>query len=305
MMDAELIRSAQALEGAKVLLNEPLSRHTSLGVGGPADLFVVPDSTIALSAVVNYAVDARVPFFVLGEGTNVIVRDGGIRGMAIKLGRNLAAISREGGLVTAQAGVRLAMLCRKCCEWGVSGLEFAAGIPGSLGGALVMNAGAYDGEMGQIVDWVLAIDREGHQRRLSRDELDMEYRHSSFQHNDMIVAEAGLSLRPEDPKVVRNRTYTVVEDRCCKQPITQRSAGSIFMRPQGDYAGRLLEEAGAKGLQVGKAKISEKHANFIVNSNGATAAEILELIELARQRVHDRFDIWLQPEVMVVGEDPE
>jgi len=225
--------------------------------------------------------------------------------MAIKLGRNLAAISREGGLVTAQAGVRLAMLCRKCCEWGVSGLEFAAGIPGSLGGALVMNAGAYDGEMGQIVDWVLAIDREGHQRRLSRDELDMEYRHSSFQHNDMIVAEAGLSLRPEDPKVVRNRTYTVVEDRCCKQPITQRSAGSIFMRPQGDYAGRLLEEAGAKGLQVGKAKISEKHANFIVNSNGATAAEILELIELARQRVHDRFDIWLQPEVMVVGEDPE
>jgi len=304
-MDAELIRSAQALEGAKVLLNEPLSRHTSLGVGGPADLFVVPDSTIALSAVVNYAVDARVPFFVLGEGTNVIVRDGGIRGMAIKLGRNLAAISREGGLVTAQAGVRLAMLCRKCCEWGVSGLEFAAGIPGSLGGALVMNAGAYDGEMGQIVDWVLAIDREGHQRRLSRDELDMEYRHSSFQHNDMIVAEAGLSLRPEDPKVVRNRTYTVVEDRCCKQPITQRSAGSIFMRPQGDYAGRLLEEAGAKGLQVGKAKISEKHANFIVNSNGATAAEILELIELARQRVHDRFDIWLQPEVMVVGEDPE
>lgn len=305
MMDAELIRSARALEGVDVLLNEPLSRHTSLGVGGPADLFVVPHSTDALCAVVNYAVEAQIPFFVLGEGTNVIVRDGGIRGMAVKLGQNLAVISRDGSLVTAQAGARLAMLCRKCCEWGLSGLEFAAGIPGSIGGALVMNAGAYDGEVGHVVDWVLAIDGDGHKRRLSRDELDMRYRHSTFQRNGMIIAEAGFLLRPDDPKAVRSRTYAVVEDRCCKQPVAQRSAGSIFRRPTGDYAGRLLDQAGAKGLEVGGAKISEKHANFIVNCNAATAAQILELIELARQRVHDQFDVWLESEVMVVGEDPQ
>jgi len=288
----------------EVLPNEPLSKHTSLGVGGPADLFVIPNSVDALCHVVRYATDAAIPAFVLGEGTNVVVRDGGVRGMVIKIGQNLAEIARDNCHVTAQAGARLAMLCRKCCEWGLSGLEFAAGIPGSVGGALVMNAGAYDGEMKNVVDWVLAIDADGTKHKLCRDELEMSYRHSVFQRNGMIIAEGQFAVRPDDGRAVRNRTYAVVEERCCKQPVAQRSAGSIFKRPEGDFAGRLLEDVGAKGLRVGGAKISEKHANFIVNCDGATAKDVLELIELVRRRVYDSFGVLLESEVLVVGQDP-
>ncbi len=304
MIDTELLRSAAALDDVEVLPNEPLSKHTSLGVGGPADLFVIPNSVDALCHVVRYATDAAIPAFVLGEGTNVVVRDGGVRGMVIKIGQNLAEIARDNCHVTAQAGARLAMLCRKCCEWGLSGLEFAAGIPGSVGGALVMNAGAYDGEMKNVVDWVLAIDADGTKHKLCRDELEMSYRHSVFQRNGMIIAEGQFAVRPDDGRAVRNRTYAVVEERCCKQPVAQRSAGSIFKRPEGDFAGRLLEDVGAKGLRVGGAKISEKHANFIVNCDGATAKDVLELIELVRRRVYDSFGVLLESEVLVVGQDP-
>jgi len=304
LIDTELLRSAAALDDVEVLPNEPLSKHTSLGVGGPADLFVIPNSVDALCHVVRYATDAAIPAFVLGEGTNVVVRDGGVRGMVIKIGQNLAEIARDNCHVTAQAGARLAMLCRKCCEWGLSGLEFAAGIPGSVGGALVMNAGAYDGEMKNVVDWVLAIDADGTKHKLCRDELEMSYRHSVFQRNGMIIAEGQFAVRPDDGRAVRNRTYAVVEERCCKQPVAQRSAGSIFKRPEGDFAGRLLEDVGAKGLRVGGAKISEKHANFIVNCDGATAKDVLELIELVRRRVYDSFGVLLESEVLVVGQDP-
>ncbi len=302
LMDADVIRSAAALEDADILTNEPLSKHTSLGVGGPADLFVVPRSIAALAEVIRHATEAGVPYLVLGEGTNVIVQDGGVRGIVIHIGDNLSGISREGTHVTAQAGARVAMLCRQCCEWGLTGLEFAAGIPGSVGGALVMNAGAYDGEMSQVVDWVTAITPSGDMERLTRDELALTYRDSIFQHEDLTIAEVGCALEERDAREVRARTYEVVESRCGTQPVAQRSAGSVFKRPDGDYAGRLLEASGAKGLQVGGATISEKHANFVVNSGGATAGDILGLIELVQQRVHDRFDIWLEPEVMVLGE---
>lgn len=303
MIATEMLTAVQGLEDVEVLVNEPLSKHTSLGVGGPADLFVIASSIDALRNVIEVASESQMPLYVLGEGTNVVVRDGGIRGMVIKIGRNLAAVSRDGNRVVAQAGARLGFLCRKCCEWGLSGLEFASGIPGSVGGALVMNAGAYEGEIAQVVEWVLAIEPDGRKRHLVRDELDMAYRHSVFQVNGMIIVEAGFMLKPDDVKAIRGRTYSVVEDRCCKQPVAGRSAGSIFKRPDGDYAGRLLEAVGAKGMRVGGAMISEKHANFIVNHDHATAGEIMELIALVRQRVHDQFGIWLQPEVVPVGED--
>ena len=302
LMDVELIRSAAALNDAEILTNEPLSKHTSLGVGGPADVFVVPHSVERLSEVIRYATEAGVPHFVLGEGTNVIVQDGGVRGIVIHIGDNLSEICCEGTQVTAQAGARVAMLCRRCCEWGLTGLEFAAGIPGSVGGALVMNAGAYGGEMSQVVDWVTAIKPSGDMARLTRDELGLTYRDSIFQHEDLVIAEAGFALAEGEAREVHARTYEVVEGRCGTQPVAQRSAGSIFKRPDGDYAGRLLEATGAKGLQVGGAMISEKHANFIINCGGATAGDILGLIELVQQRVEDRFGIRLEPEVMVVGE---
>jgi|LSQX01.2.fsa_nt_gb UDP-N-acetylmuramate dehydrogenase len=303
LMATELTAALEGLDNVAVLLDEPLAKHTSLGVGGPADLFVVPRSIEALQSAVKLAATYDVPMHVLGEGTNLVVRDGGIRGMVLKMGRNLAQVRHDGNQVVAQAGARLALLCRKCCEWGLSGLEFASGIPGSIGGALVMNAGAYDGEMAHVVEWVMAIDRSGEKLKLHRDELGMSYRRSVFQDNGMLIACAAFLLTPCDHRVIRSRIYSVVEERCGKQPVARRSAGSIFKRPEGDYAGRMLEEVGAKGMRVGGAMISEKHANFIVNHDHATATDVLALIAHVRQRVHDRFGVWLQTEVVTVGDD--
>lgn len=304
MIELEAVPSELA-DGLELRFNEPLSAHTSLGVGGPADIFAVPHSIEALAWTIRYASERHIPFFVLGEGTNIVVRDGGIRGMVIHIGCNLAEVSRTENTVTAQAGARVAMVCRRCCEWGLSGLEFAAGIPGSIGGALVMNAGAFGGDMADVVAWVLAIDHEGRERRLLPGELDLGYRHSVFMGNGLVIAEAGFTLAPGECRGVRELVYETIEKRCSGQPVAQRSAGSVFKRPEGDYAGRLLEEAGAKGLRVGGAKISEKHANFIVNCAGATAAEVLALIDLVRERVHETSGVWLESEVLVVGEDPE
>jgi UDP-N-acetylmuramate dehydrogenase len=302
LIDAESIGRVAGLKNVQILTNEPLSKHTSLGVGGPADFFVIPHSIAALAELIRYATDAGVPYLVLGEGTNIIVRDAGVRGMVIRIADNLSEIHRDGTQVTAQAGARVAMLCRRCCEWGLTGLEFAGGIPGSVGGAVVMNAGAYEGEMRQVVDWVTAIKPSGKIERLTRDELGLRYRDSIFQHEDLIVAEVGFLLDKGKAREIRARTYEIVECRCSMQPLARRSAGSVFKRPDGDYAGRLLEAIGAKGLQVGGAMISQKHANFIVNGGGATASDILRLIELVQKRVQERFGIRLEPEVMVVGE---
>ena len=302
MIELEAVPS-ELVDGVELRFNEPLSAHTSLGVGGPADIFAIPHSVDALARTIRYASDNAIPCFVLGEGTNIVVRDGGIRGMVIHIGSNLAEITRVGDTVTAQAGARVALVCRRCCEWGLSGFEFAAGIPGSVGGALVMNAGAYGGDMADVVAWVLAIDGEGRERRLLPGEMDLGYRHSVFMGNGLVIAEAAFTLTPGDCRHVRDLVYDTIEKRCSGQPVAQRSAGSVFKRPEGDYAGRLLEEAGAKGLRVGGAKISEKHANFIVNCAGATAAEVLALIELVRERVHETSGVWLEAEVLVVGED--
>jgi len=303
-MTAGLICSLQKLDDVEVYIDEPIGKHTSLGVGGPADLFVQPHSIDALCEVVRLTSASHARFFVLGEGTNVIIRDGGIRGVVIGICDNLAQFSRDGNYVVAQAGLRVAMLCRQCCDWALSGLEFAAGIPGSIGGALVMNAGAYDGDMNDVVQWVLAIDKSGQRYKLLRDELQMAYRQSVFQHNDMIIAEAGFMLKPDDGKAIRQRMYEYLQRRCEKQPVAQKSAGSVFKRPKADYAGRLLEEAGVKGMQVRGAMISQKHANFIVHSGNGRAQDVLKLIDLVRNRVHDHFGVWLEPEVMIVGEKP-
>lgn len=304
MIELETVPSELG-DGVELRFNEPLSAHTSLGVGGPADIFAIPHSVDALARIIRYASQNAIPSFVLGEGTNIVVRDGGIRGMVIHIGRNLAQITHVDGAVTAQAGARVALVCRRCCEWGLSGFEFAAGIPGSVGGALVMNAGAFGGDMSGVVAWALAIDPEGRKHRLLPGQMDLGYRHSVFMGNGLVIAEVGFNLASGDSRCIRATTYDTVEKRCGRQPVAQRSAGSVFKRPEGDYAGRLLEEAGAKGLRVGGAKISEKHANFIVNCAGATAAEVLALIDLVRERVHETSGVWLESEVLVVGEDPE
>ncbi|MFP3903918.1 MAG: UDP-N-acetylmuramate dehydrogenase [Armatimonadota bacterium] len=302
-LHSDTVDALQSLDDVEVLLDEPMARHTSLCVGGPADVFVRPTSIQALAQIIKVAKTADTPTLPIGEGTNIIVRDGGIRGIVIEIGGNLSRIKRNGQEVSAEAGARIAELCRRCCDWDLSGLEFAAGIPGSVGGALVMNAGAYNGEMADVVKSVVAVTRDGDIQHLHHDELELGYRKSIFQTNGMVIAKASFELTPGDGGEIRHAMYECLERRCNRQPVSGRSAGSIFKRPEGDYAGRLLEEAGAKGYRVGGAMISNKHAGFIVTEGNCTATDILTLIDSVRERVHDKFRIWLEAEVMIAGTD--
>ncbi len=300
---SDTVDALKSIAGVEVLVNETMARHTSLCVGGPADVFVRPASIPALAQILKVAKATDTPVLPIGEGTNIVVRDGGIRGIVIEIGGNLSEIRRSGHEVSAEAGARIAELCRRCCDWHLSGLEFAAGIPGSIGGALVMNAGAYNGEMADVVKSVVAVSLDGEIQRLGHDELDLGYRNSIFQTNNMVIAEATFEMRPGDGCDVRHAMYECLERRCNRQPVSGRSAGSIFKRPEGDYAGRLLEEAGVKGHRVGGAMISNKHAGFIVTEGSCTACDILTLIETVREKVHDKFGIWLEAEVMIAGDD--
>ncbi len=282
---------------------EPLSRHTSFGIGGPADLLVIPQRPEALREVIREATNAGIQALYLGNGTNLIVRDGGIRGLVIRTSGGLSDIAVEGTAATVECGVSLARLCFLCGERGLAGLEFAAGIPGTMGGALVMNAGANGGEIGDLIEWVEVVTPDGSCKRITRRNLDFGYRSSALRDLGLSILRARLRLRPDDPVEIHRKLCDTMALRCAKQPVSRFSAGSIFKRPDGDYAGRLLDEAGAKGMRVGRAAVSTKHANFMVNLGGATASDVIGLIEAARELVYAEFGVLLEPEVCIVGED--
>jgi UDP-N-acetylmuramate dehydrogenase len=301
----KIARSLTRVEGVAVRENEPLSRHTSFGIGGPADLFVIPRHAEALRQVIRISTDEGIEPVVLGNGTNLIVRDQGIRGVVVRIAGPLNHVRTEETLAVAEAGATLASICFLCAQNGLAGLEFAAGIPGTLGGGLIMNAGANGGEMGDVTEWVEIARPDGSLVRLDGSALDFAYRHSSLKANDGAIVRAGLRLEPGNRTEIHRRLCDVIALRCAKQPVSLPSAGCIFKRPDDDYAGRLLEEAGAKGMRVGGAAVSRKHANFVVNLGGATAADVLKLIEAARERVYEKFGVTLEPEVCIVGEGPD
>jgi len=274
------------IDGATVREHEPLAKHTSFGIGGPADVFVTPEDVRAVQELLRTTADAGVQPVILGNGSNTIVRDEGVRGVVIRIAGTLGRIDTEGTLAVVEAGATLASVCFSCAQEGLSGLEFAAGIPGTLGGALIMNAGATI-------------------TRIDGDAVDFQYRHSSLREVEGTIVRAGLRLEPGDPTEIHQGLCDTIALRCAKQPVSLPSAGSIFKRPGGDFAGRLLEEAGAKGMRVGNAAVSDKHANFVVNLGGATADDVLELIEAARDLVYKKFDVLLELEVCVLGEGPK
>jgi UDP-N-acetylmuramate dehydrogenase len=280
----------------------PMAAHTSFGIGGPADILVTPHTMEALAAAVRTCYEAGVPPTVIGNGTNLLVLDGGIRGVVLKVANGLSRTRVEGDLIVAESGVRVASLCRICADEGLGGLEWAAGIPGTLGGALVMNAGAWGGEIGQLVEWVTVATPKGELRRLPREEIKFGYRFSSFQGSPNVIAQAALKLVPSDPATVHSKLCEIIETRCEKQPLAMPSAGSVFKRSGENGAGRLVEGAGCKGMRVGGAVVSEKHANFIVNEGNATARDVLELIHRVQVKVKDQFGVDLIPEICVVGE---
>ena len=285
-----------------LLFNEPMSAHTTFKIGGPADYLVMPSSFKEVSEVVSICRKYKVPVTILGNGSNVLVLDKGIRGVVLKFTDKLAYIKYENEVLYAGTGAMLKDVSKHSLRESLIGLEFAIGIPGSVGGAVFMNAGAYDGEMSQVVSAVTAITEDNKIKRFSKEDLHFGYRHSRFQESFSIILEVEFSLRHGDRHEIITRMDDYTEKRESRQPVDSASAGSVFKRPEGNYAGTLIEESGLKGFRVGGAQVSLKHAGFIVNADDATAQDVLDLIEKIKQTVYEKFQVELMSEVRVIGE---
>ncbi len=281
----------------------PLAAYTSLAVGGPAECLAEPSSPEAAAKVLRLACRHNVPVFFLGNGTNLLPRDGGVAGIALHLGPRLAALRVADTRITAQAGASLSALTHLAANHSLSGLEFLAGVPGTVGGAIVMNAGAWGREIGDTVRRVRVADLDGRVSDLAPADLDFGYRHSALQDGRRLVLEAEFELRHGDRRRIMQEMFETVERRCRRQPISAASAGSTFERPPGEYAGRLIEKVGAKGMCVGDAAVSTKHANFILNRGHATASDIIRLIDRVRHLVQKEYGVWLETEVRIIGRD--
>ena len=284
-----------------VLTEEPMRMHTSFQIGGPAEIFVQPATGDEVRQAICLAKEEQIPFLVVGNGSNLLVSDDGFRGMIVQIGRNLQEISVEDNVIYAQAGALLSRVSKTALEHGLTGMEFAAGIPGSLGGAVAMNAGAYGGEMKDILTDVEVLTPDGEIKTLSLEELDLSYRHSCIFEKDYIVLSVHLQLEQGDKTVIRNRMDELARARRETQPLEYPSAGSTFKRPEGYFAGALIQDAGLKGYTVGGAQVSEKHSGFVVNRGGATAEEVLFLIKQVQKKVKSRFGVTMEPEVRMVG----
>ena len=286
-----------------LLLAEPMTKHTSFHIGGPAELMAQPQSEAELQSLLLKAAEAAVPVTLVGNGSNLLVRDKGIRGLVIKLGSMLRDIKVSGNVLTFGSGVSLAQASKKAAELGLSGMEFAVGIPGSIGGAVYMNAGAYDGEMSKVVKSVRVMDAAGEVSELSASELDFGYRHSALQGSGKIVTSVTVELAAGDKQAIAEKMADFSNRRITKQPLELPSAGSMFKRPPGYFAGTLIDQTGLKGYTVGGAQVSTKHAGFVVNIGGATAADVLQLISDVQAKVFAAHGVHLEPEVLVLGEE--
>ncbi|WP_455788093.1 UDP-N-acetylmuramate dehydrogenase [Acidaminococcus fermentans] len=286
----------------KFQINAPMERYTTFRVGGPADLLVEPETREEVCSLLREIHTQQVPLTVIGNGSNLLVLDKGIRGCVVKLGSCLKQLTIQGCTIRVEAGVLLSRLASAAAEGGLAGLEFASGIPGSLGGAILMNAGAYGGEIGNLVRSVTVADGGGELRTLNREEMEFRYRHSAVMDSGDIILGATLELTRDDPDAIRERISELTRRRVSKQPLNFPSAGSTFKRPPGYFAAALIDQAGLRGYRVGDAQVSEKHTGFVVNRGHATASEILQLMDDVREKVHAMSGVWLEPEVRIIGE---
>lgn len=301
-MNEQLLRQLEQIVGKDgVRRDEQMERHTTFRVGGPADIFVTPDRS-ALAQVVTLCKKEQTPYYIVGNGSNLLVGDGGIRGVVIEMKGAVNAIRAEGERIVAGAGVLLSQAASRAASNGLSGMEFAAGIPGTVGGAVVMNAGAYGGEMKDIVESVTVLDAECREKVLSVEELELGYRSSCILKNGYIVLEVVFHLAPGDETQIKARMQELARQRTSKQPLEYPSAGSTFKRPEGYFAGKLIMDAGLRGYQVGGAQVAEKHCGFVINRGGATAADIVKLMEDVKCEVERQFHVTLEPEVKMLGE---
>lgn len=295
----------EALQGfvpqENIRLLEPMAGHTTFRIGGPADCFLQLENEEQLKKVRRYLGLALVPFFVLGNGSNLLVNDSGYRGVILQIGQKMSDIAVEGNRIVAKAGASLAQAARAALTHGLTGLEFAAGIPGTVGGGVVMNAGAYGGEMSQVVDQVRVVNRDGEVMELDNETMEFGYRNSAIKTGGFTVTEVTFLLKPGDRKEIGARMEDLAERRKSRQPLEYPSAGSTFKRPEGHFAGKLIMEAGLGGFQIGGARVSEKHCGFIVNTGNATAWDVKNVVDEVRVRVKNAFHVDLEPEIVFLG----
>ena len=292
----------QLMVDSTVVFDEPMKKHTTFRIGGNAEAFVCVENIEEFHALLEFVRKEDIPFLLLGKGSNVLVGDKGIEGITACFGETLSDITCKDNMLIAEAGASLAAVANMALQKGLTGFEFAAGIPGSVGGALRMNAGAYGGEMSQVVEWVRVLEPDGNIRTLTKEEMQFGYRTSVLKEVDYIALAAGISLVPGDEKNIRITMMELARRRKEKQPLEYPSAGSTFKRPEGYFAGKLITEAGLSGARIGDAVVSEKHNGFIINEGAATAEDVKRLIEIVRRKVYENSGVLLEPEIIMVGE---
>lgn len=302
-MNEEIIQKFRQEFGSdKVLLEEPMKRHTTFRIGGPADVFIVPESVDEVRRVLEICKEEKLPYFILGNGSNLLVSDKGYRGVVIQMDRNFGDVRVEGTEIYASAGALLSTIAVAARRESLTGFEFAGGIPGTLGGAVVMNAGAYGGELKDVLKKATVMDQDGNVFEIPVEDLEMGYRTSIVKTAGYIVLSAVLSLEKGNSEEIMALTRRLSEQRISKQPLEYPSAGSTFKRPEGYFAGKLIMDSGLRGYRVGGAQVSEKHCGFVINAGDATAEDVCALMQHVKETVYDKFGVTLEPEVKFLGE---
>lgn len=290
------------IEETRIYKEEPMKKHTTFRVGGNADYFVVPKTEEEVKNIVSLCKSEGMPYFVLGNGSNLLVGDKGYRGVIIQICKEMNQIEVQGTSLLVQAGALLSKVGSAALEAGLTGVEFASGIPGTMGGAVFMNAGAYGGEMKDILAEVTVLDERGEVRVLKKEELELGYRTSVVAKKGYVVLSARVELQSGDKEKIEARMQELKVQRTTKQPLEYPSAGSTFKRPEGYFAGKLISDSGLRGFQVGGAQVSEKHCGFVINKENATASDIVELMNQVIEKVQNEFGVTLEPEVRKLGE---
>ncbi|EHK2346010.1 UDP-N-acetylmuramate dehydrogenase [Clostridium perfringens] len=285
-----------------ITVDSPMSEHIYFRVGGPADILVTPVNEEQVVNTLKLCREYNVPYFILGNGSNILVKDGGISGVVIKFNK-LNKITTEGNCVTAQSGALLKDVSKAALENNLRGFEFACGIPGSIGGAVFMNAGAYDGEMAHVIKSARVIDENCNIKNLTKEELELGYRSSIVMKKGYVVIEATVELESGEYASIKDKIDDLTNRRESKQPLEYPSAGSTFKRPEGYFAGKLIQDSGLKGFSIGGAAVSEKHSGFVINKGGATAKDVLDVISHVQKTVKENFDVELHTEVRIIGRD--
>ncbi|MCI6533421.1 MAG: UDP-N-acetylmuramate dehydrogenase [Lachnospiraceae bacterium] len=286
----------------QVKTEEPMKNHTTFRVGGPAEFFVMPRTAEEVKKVIDLCRRESFPYYIIGNGSNLLVSDQGYRGVVLQIYKEMSCIEIEENVIVAQAGALLSAIANKALENGLTGFEFAAGIPGTLGGACVMNAGAYGGEMKDVLKEVTVLTEEGEVLTIPKENLELGYRTSIIARKGYIVLEARIQLREGEKEAIKSLMEELKDKRVSKQPLEYPSAGSTFKRPEGYFAGKLIQDAGLRGFSVGGAQVSEKHCGFVINRENATAADVSELMRQVSARVEEEFGVKLEPEVKRLGE---